>query len=353
MDKLGLGYARARGAQPEDRLCSISGYGQTGPYVDRAGHDLNYIALAGVLAMSGPAGGAPAMPGVQIADLAGGALWGATAILAALVGRERTGKGAHLDISMTEGALALLAAELGNLDCGAQPTRGTETLNGGARVLRRLPHQGRSLPRGRRARAEVLDRAQPGDRPAARTSPSSSATPAEQAKMRAELAAIFATKTAAEWHAHLRRPRLLRRGRPRARRARGPSAAPRARGVLHDRRRRGRRPDPAGPHARRHARGAAPAAAPRRAHARGARASTASPTTRSPRWAEPARPEPVGAGPQGADDAASCGSARCLQAVPGAPSRRRQASRYAHGETSPPTVRRCIGLQASSRSRPR
>ena len=60
------------------------------------------------------------MPGVQIADLAGGALWGATAILGALVGRDRTGKGAHLDISMTEGALALLAAELGNLDCGAR-----------------------------------------------------------------------------------------------------------------------------------------------------------------------------------------------------------------------------------------
>ncbi len=81
--------------------------------------------------MTGPAGAAPQMPGVQIADLAGGALWSATAILAALVGRQRTGKGAHLDISMTEGALALLAAELGNLDCGAHPTRGVETLNGG------------------------------------------------------------------------------------------------------------------------------------------------------------------------------------------------------------------------------
>ena len=131
MDKLGVGYTALAATNPKLVMCSISGYGQTGPYTHRAGHDLNYIALAGVLAMGGPAGGAPQMPGVQIADLAGGALWSATAILGALVGRERTGKGAHLDISMTEGALALLAAELGNLDCGEHPTRGVEALNGG------------------------------------------------------------------------------------------------------------------------------------------------------------------------------------------------------------------------------
>jgi len=71
------------------------------------------------------------MPGVQIADLAGGALWGATGILGALLGRDRTGEGAHLDISMTEGALALLAAELGNLDCApdARPSRGNQALS--------------------------------------------------------------------------------------------------------------------------------------------------------------------------------------------------------------------------------
>jgi alpha-methylacyl-CoA racemase len=69
---------------------------------------------------------------VQIADLAGGGLWGATGVLAALVGRAATGRGRHVDISMTEGALALLLAEIGNLDCGAvRPTRGAETLNGG------------------------------------------------------------------------------------------------------------------------------------------------------------------------------------------------------------------------------
>ena len=199
MAKLGLGYDALAARNPKIVLCSISGFGQTGPYVDRAGHDLGYIALAGVLAMGGAAGGAPSMPGVQIADLAGGALWGATAILGALVGRQRTGKGAHLDISMTEGALALLAAELGNQDCGARPTRGTETLNGGvaaygiyATADGRYLAVGALEPKfwialntaiGRPPNvAEVVGK------------------PHEQAKTRAELAAIFATKTAAEWN---------------------------------------------------------------------------------------------------------------------------------------------------------
>ena len=132
MARLGVGWDALERRNPRVVLCSISGYGQVGPYVERAGHDLNYIGLAGVLAMSGAAAGAPAMPGVQDADLAGGALWGATAVLGALVGRGRTGRGAHLDISMTEGALALLCAEMGNVDSGADlPTRGSATLNGG------------------------------------------------------------------------------------------------------------------------------------------------------------------------------------------------------------------------------
>lgn len=130
MRKLGIDFEALKARNEKIILCSISGYGQSGPYEKRAGHDLNYIALAGVLAMGGPRNGKPMMPGTQIADLAGGGLWGATAILGALVGRERNG-GQHLDISMTEGSLALLAAEIGNLDCVATPpTRGAETLNG-------------------------------------------------------------------------------------------------------------------------------------------------------------------------------------------------------------------------------
>jgi crotonobetainyl-CoA:carnitine CoA-transferase CaiB-like acyl-CoA transferase len=131
MTKLGVDYDALRKVNDKIILCSISGYGQTGPYVKRAGHDLNYIGLAGVLAMGGDRGGFPKLPGVQIADLAGGALWGATAVLGALVGRDRGAGGAHLDISMTEGAMALLAAEVGAMDAsGEQPTRGTTELNG-------------------------------------------------------------------------------------------------------------------------------------------------------------------------------------------------------------------------------
>ena len=128
MDKLGVGYAALAARNRRIILCSISGYGQDGPYRDRAGHDLNYIGLGGVLAMTGPAGGAPQMPGVQIADLAGGGLWGAVGILAALLGARATGEGRHVDISMTEGAMALLLAEMGNH--AAAPTRGRESLNG-------------------------------------------------------------------------------------------------------------------------------------------------------------------------------------------------------------------------------
>jgi len=134
MDRLGVGYEALRERNAGIVLCSISGYGQTGPYRDRAGHDINYLALAGVLAMSGATpDGPPAMAGVQIADMAGGAMWGALGILVALIERDRTGVGTHLDISMTEGALALLASEFGILDAEPDvPTRGTGLLNGGA-----------------------------------------------------------------------------------------------------------------------------------------------------------------------------------------------------------------------------
>jgi len=202
MAKLGLAYATLAARNPKIILCSISGYGQTGPYTHRAGHDLDYIALAGVLAMTGTAHGAPQMPGVQVADLAGGALWGATAILGALVGRGRTGKGAHLDISMTEGALALVAAELGNMDAGARPTRGQETLNGGLACYGVYRTQDdRYLAVGAlEPKFWLALNAAIGRPPVAAELLGS---PADQARVRDELAQIFAQKTAAEWHALL------------------------------------------------------------------------------------------------------------------------------------------------------
>src|SRR5690349_6047764 len=199
IDKLGIGYAQLAAQNPKIVVCSISGYGQTGPYVHRAGHDLNYISLAGVTAMGGgERGGPPTMPGIQIADLAGGALWSATAILAALVGRERTGKGAHLDISMTEGALAMLAAELGNLDCGAHPTRGVETLNGGMACYHLYQTaDGRWLSVGAlEPKFWLAFSAAIGRKP---DLAELAAPPDKQQQIRAQIQAVIATKPLAEW----------------------------------------------------------------------------------------------------------------------------------------------------------
>ncbi len=203
LDRLGVGYDVLAARNPKIVLCSISGYGATGPYVERAGHDLNYIGLGGVLAMGAEARGRmPAMPGVQIADLAGGALWSATGILAALVGRERTGRGQHLDISMTEGAMALLAAELGNLDCGAHPTRAQETLNGGLAcysVYRtkddRYLSVGALEPKFWLAFNQAIGRA---GNLAELVAP-----PDKQDQIRDEIQAILATRTRDEWAAAL------------------------------------------------------------------------------------------------------------------------------------------------------
>ncbi len=134
MDKLGLGYAALAEENPRLVYCAISGFGQTGPDRGRAGHDLGYIARAGVLGYGGRADGEPAMPGVQVADV-GGSLFGVIGILAALHERNRTGRGRFVDVSMTEAATAFLHMHLGaRLVMGAEGRplrRGVETLNGG------------------------------------------------------------------------------------------------------------------------------------------------------------------------------------------------------------------------------
>ncbi|MGE6759523.1 CaiB/BaiF CoA transferase family protein [Corallococcus interemptor] len=135
MDKLGLGEAVLRQKNPRLIYCAISGYGQTGPDRLKAGHDLNYVARAGLLGYGGEAGGAPAFPGVQVADIGGGSLFALVGILAALHERERTGVGRFVDVSMTDGALAFLHLHLASRlfmgQEGAPLARGSEPLNGG------------------------------------------------------------------------------------------------------------------------------------------------------------------------------------------------------------------------------
>ncbi len=136
LSRLGLGFERLRELRPDVILCSISGFGQQGPRALRAGHDLNYLAASGVLGTIGPAEGAPGIPGVQIADVAGGALPGAIAVLAALLERQRTGKGRHLDIAMTREVQRLAFYGLANAAAGYEEERGKGVIAGGSPCCR-------------------------------------------------------------------------------------------------------------------------------------------------------------------------------------------------------------------------
>ena len=106
MDRLGVGYEALRAINPRLIYCAITGYGQTGPLADRAGHDLNYLALAGLAGVTGR-DAEIATPGLQAADLAGGALYGVVGVLAALHARHETGLGRMVDASMTDGVAGL------------------------------------------------------------------------------------------------------------------------------------------------------------------------------------------------------------------------------------------------------
>lgn len=130
MDKLGVGYEVLRQINPKLVFCAISGYGQDGPYRDKAGHDLNYLALAGFEGITGVPGRL-ALPGGQVADVGGGSLSAAVGILAALFQRQQTGEGRFVDISMTDGVLAFLTMHLGAFFADKQvPGPATMTLNG-------------------------------------------------------------------------------------------------------------------------------------------------------------------------------------------------------------------------------
>ncbi|WP_210492118.1 CoA transferase [Patulibacter sp. SYSU D01012] len=130
LDRLGVGFEALRARNPRIVVCAITGFGQTGPLKDRPGHDLNYLGLNGVLALNGVRGGEPVNGGVQVADLGGGALMAVAGILAALRHAERTGEGQHVDVSMTDGALALTAMDAAMALQGGAPRRGETILTG-------------------------------------------------------------------------------------------------------------------------------------------------------------------------------------------------------------------------------
>ena len=132
MDRLGVGYQALRARNRRVIYCPISGYGQDGPLTDRSGHDTNYLALNGLLGLTGRRGGPPVQSAGQIADLGGGGLMAAVGILAALHERERSGEGQLVDISMTDGALSWLAMVVARYFAeGKVPRRGALELAGG------------------------------------------------------------------------------------------------------------------------------------------------------------------------------------------------------------------------------
>jgi len=128
--RLGVDYKTVSARNPGIIYCAITGYGQTGPFKDRAGHDVNYLSTAGILELIGPESGSPTIPGVQFADIAGGSMNAAVGILLALYHRKNTGMGQYIDISMTDGLLGYLSLpHFFRLNAGKEPQRSQDLLS--------------------------------------------------------------------------------------------------------------------------------------------------------------------------------------------------------------------------------
>lgn len=132
MKKLGLDYETLRRINPQIIYCSLTGYGQTGPMRDRAGHDINYMSRSGVMASAGRKSTGPVLTNMQIADVAVGSMNSVVGILAAVYYREQTGKGQHIDIAMLDGMVPFHSMDGACFLAGAaMPERESQMLNGG------------------------------------------------------------------------------------------------------------------------------------------------------------------------------------------------------------------------------
>jgi alpha-methylacyl-CoA racemase len=211
MARLGLGFDVLQAANPRVVVCAITGYGQTGPWADRAGHDINYIAMAGVLGQIAAHDGELAVPNFQIGDLLGGTQAAVTGLLAALLGAQRTGRGRFVDVSMAHevrrhNVLARITLEA----TGALPAPARDLLSGGAPCYGVYgTADGRHLavgalePKFWQAFCEGVGRPEWTRRHwAFGLVPGSE----ESMALRAEVAALLRTKTMAEWAALLDGP---------------------------------------------------------------------------------------------------------------------------------------------------
>lgn len=132
MQRLGWGYPEAKNVKHDIIYCSLTGYGQDGPLRDRAGHDLNYLALSGILSYTGRKDEGPAPYGTQVADICAGSYNMVVGVLAALFHRQQTGQGQFIDVAMLDGSIALNAVSgAAYFGIGHMPRREGEFLNGG------------------------------------------------------------------------------------------------------------------------------------------------------------------------------------------------------------------------------
>ncbi len=201
VDKLGIGYQAVSAINPRIVYCAITGYGQDGPYRDRAGHDLNYLAYSGLLDQIGAPGGAPVIPNFQIGDLLGGSLSALVGLLAGVVDARSSGRGRYVDVSMTDAVFAhTLFPLLAVLGLGQALPRGEDVLSGG------MPSYGvYATSDGRHLAVSAMEPkfwqtlCATIDRPD--LAPFVFATGSDGQRIRGELEAVFATRTFAEWTA--------------------------------------------------------------------------------------------------------------------------------------------------------
>ncbi|WP_373893521.1 CaiB/BaiF CoA transferase family protein [Virgibacillus sp. CBA3643] len=199
MERLGLDYERLKNINLGLVFCSVTGYGQTGPYANHPGHDINYLSYAGLLDLMGEQDGKPIVPAAQIADIGGGALPAAVGILLALFEREKSGKGQFVDISMLDGVVSWLQTTLPNyLSTDVPVIRGEQTLSGGMAAYEvyetkdgRWLSVGALEPKFWKAFCEGIGR---GD-----FTPFLNAPLHEQHRLKYEIQLIIAEKPLAEW----------------------------------------------------------------------------------------------------------------------------------------------------------
>lgn len=202
MDRLGIGWSVLRSRCPRLIYCAITGYGQDGPRAAAAGHDVNYIGYAGVLALTGAEGERPVIPGVQIGDLAGGGMAAVIAVLAAVHRRETTGAGEFCDVAMMDGAMSWLsihAAEFVATD--EVPRREQMHLSGRYPCYRLYPASDGWLAVGALEPQFWSELCRALERPDLEGD--GFAQGARRAEVIAELESLFVTRTRAEWLEHL------------------------------------------------------------------------------------------------------------------------------------------------------